>query len=205
MIAIIDYGMGNLLSVQKAFEYLGEEARLIANPALLEEATHVVLPGVGAFPGAVAALKEKGWIAPLEREVLGGGKPFLGICLGMQLLAEYGEENSRCQGLGWIRGHVKPFVFDSPELKVPHVGWNEISPRDDVQLLKGLGKEATFYFVHSYHMVCKDENDIAATCEYGYTFPAAIQKGNIFATQFHPEKSQDNGIKILENFVDWNG
>jgi len=205
MIAIIDYGMGNLLSVLKAFEHLGEEARVIATPAGLADATHVVLPGVGAFPDAMAALAKNGWVEGLQREILEGGKPFLGICLGMQLLAEFGEENVHCPGLAWIRGGVKRFALDPQQYKVPHVGWNEITSVGNSLLFRGLGPGATFYFVHSYHMICEEGADIAAYCDYGYPFPAAIRKENIFATQFHPEKSQDNGLKVLENFLAYRG
>jgi glutamine amidotransferase len=205
MISIIDYGMGNLLSVRKAFEYLGEDVRVIDDPKGLSDASHVVLPGVGAFPDAMAALNRRGWADTLQREVVEGGKPFLGICLGMQLLAEFGEENFHCPGLGWIRGSVKRFMLDQRQFKVPHVGWNEIKPIAGVPLFKGVGLGSTFYFVHSYHLICADEADIAAYCDYGYPFAAAIRRGNIFATQFHPEKSQDNGIKVLENFLAYRG
>lgn len=203
MIAIIDYGMGNLLSVQKAVEYLGEDAKLVSDPSEISAAERLVLPGVGAFPDAMVSLKRFGWIKVLEQEVLEKKKPFLGICLGMQLLAETGEENGHCQGLGWLRGEVRRFDFANKKLKVPHVGWNEIKLCTNTSVFKGLPFDSTFYFVHSYHMVCKDKEDIAATCNYGIEFTAAVHKENIFATQFHPEKSQDNGLKVLENFLVW--
>lgn len=195
--------MGNLLSVLKALEYLGEDAEVVAQPDKLADASRIILPGVGAFPDAMASLAEKGWIAALEREVLGSKKPFLGICLGMQLLAETGEENGRCQGLGWIKGEVKRFAFADHTLKVPHVGWNEVAFTGNSPLSSGVGSGATFYFVHSYHLVCREHDDVAAWCDYGGPFVAAVRKGNIAATQFHPEKSQDNGLRVLENFVSW--
>ena len=204
MIAIIDYGMGNLLSVQKAFEYLGEDAVIADKPAQVDTAERLVLPGVGAFPDAMVSLERLGWIELLNRDVLKKGKPFLGICLGMQLLAETGEENRSYRGLGWINGRVTRFVQTEKRLKIPHVGWNDIKVVRDNSLLKDIRTGHTFYFVHSYHMVCDDPDDVTAVCDYGGEFTAAIQKNNIFATQFHPEKSQDNGIKILENFVSLN-
>lgn len=202
MIVIIDYGMGNLLSVRKAFEYLGEEVTVISDPQKMEEASRVVLPGVGAFPDAIMALGAKGWLEALQRQVVEAGKPFLGICLGMQLLADEGEENYPCKGLGWVRGKVKRFLFTDKEFKVPQVGWNEVRPTGNSPLFQGIREGDTFYFVHSYHMVCADEKDIAAKCHYGEDFVAAVQKDNVFATQFHPEKSQDNGLKILKNFIE---
>ena len=195
--------MGNLLSVQKALEYLGEDAAVISNPKKLREAERIMLPGVGAFPNAMANLESRGWIEVLHYEVQEKKKPFLGICLGMQLLAEYGDENGRCAGLGWLNAEVKRFSFNTRDLKIPHVGWNEIRPVKISPLLHGVKYGTTFYFVHSYHMVCDDISDIAALCDYGGEFAAVVQKDNIFATQFHPEKSQDNGLKILENFVEW--
>jgi glutamine amidotransferase len=204
MIAIIDYGMGNLMSVLKAFEYLGEDVEVTANPNSIQRADKIVLPGVGAFPDAMASLVQNGWVDALQKEVREKAKPFLGICLGMQLLAEQGEENHPCKGLGWIKGTVKRFALSAKEFKIPHVGWDEIRQTGNSSLFRGIKTGSTFYFVHSFHMICEDEQVVAAFCDYGYAFPAAIEQNNIFATQFHPEKSQDNGLKILENFIAWN-
>ena len=195
--------MGNLLSVQKALEYLGEDVRIISAPKNLQNAERLVLPGVGAFPDAMANLERHGWQDALHVEVFEKKKPFLGICLGMQLLAEFGEENGGSRGLGWIKGAVKLFTLADRSLKIPHVGWNEIIAVPNSPLFNGIRPGATFYFVHSYHFVCTEQHDVAALCQYGSEFTAAIRKENIFATQFHPEKSQDNGLKVLENFVDW--
>ena len=195
--------MGNLLSVQKALEYLGEDVRIISAPKNLQNAERLVLPGVGAFPDAMANLERHGWQDALHVEVFEKKKPFLGICLGMQLLAEFGEENGGSRGLGWIKGTVKLFTLADRSLKIPHVGWNEIIAVPNSPLFNGIRPGATFYFVHSYHFVCTEQHDVAVRCQYGSEFTAAIRKENIFATQFHPEKSQDNGLKVLENFVDW--
>jgi imidazole glycerol-phosphate synthase subunit HisH len=205
MIAIIDYGMGNLLSVKSSFEYLGEEAVVINDPAELNTAERIVLPGVGAFPDAMDNLKKGGWINPLTLQVLERKKPFLGICLGMQLLADLGNEVRKTKGLGWIPGEVVNFSLQDSNLKIPHVGWNNVQLKKNNNMLNGIKSGSDFYFVHSYHLKCSNEDHIAAVADYGGEFTAAIQKENIFATQFHPEKSQDFGLKIIENFSQWDG
>lgn len=203
MIAIIDYEMGNKYSVQNALSYLGEDAVVTRAPAELSKAERFILPGVGAFGAAMDNLHRFGLVEIIREEVLHKGKPFLGICLGMQLLADEGEEKGLNQGLGLIPGRVVMLQPDDPELKLPHVGWNDIDVADNHPLFKGLKKDKAFYFVHSYHYVLQNAADLAARCNYGGWFTAAIQRNNIFATQFHPEKSQKNGLVVLDSFVRW--
>lgn len=204
MIAIIDYGMGNVRSVYNGLDYLGEDAVITDDPKVIDAATGLILPGVGAFGDAMKNLQERELVGVLEEQVFRKGKPFLGICLGLQLLAKKGYEHGEHDGLGWLDAEVKKFQFEGTGLKIPHMGWNDISPQTDHPLFANLKtEEFTFYFVHSFHIVCNHSHNIAATCQYGYSFAAAVVKDNIFATQFHPEKSQDNGIQILQNFINW--
>jgi glutamine amidotransferase len=196
--------MGNVRSVQNALESLGLESMVTSDPHVLETADRLILPGVGAFGDAMSNLRSRALIDVLSREVIGAKKPFLGICLGMQLLARSSSEHGAHEGLGWFDAEVVRFKSQGDGFKVPHMGWNEITPRHAHPLLNGLRKgQFVFYFVHSFHIVCSDEGDIAASCDYGYPFAAAIGRDNIFATQFHPEKSQDNGLQILRNFAEW--
>lgn len=203
MIAVIDYRMGNTRSVVKTLQALGHEAELTNSPDRLRVASHLILPGVGAFKDGMANLRELGLEALLQEIVVRGKKPFLAICLGMQLLAEEGMENNGPHtGLGWIQGRVERFAIDEKKYKVPHVGWNNIRIVKDVPLFRDVPRpDPDFYFVHSYHLVCANPEDIIASCDYGQTFTAAIQRENIIATQFHPEKSQANGIHVLNNFL----
>ena len=203
MIAIVDYGLGNLFSVKKAFEAIGADAVVTSEPDVIRTAGRVVLPGVGAFADGMKFLKERGLDEALHDVVMQQRKPFLGICLGLQLLAETGEEYGNHTGLGWIRGHVRKLNVESTRLKVPHIGWNNVTMAGDSSLFRGIRSQADFYFVHSYQLECTDPSDVAATTEYGETVTAAILRGNIFATQFHPEKSQDHGLQLLRNFVAW--
>ena len=205
MIAIIDYGMGNVQSVYNTLEYIGEDAIITRDSDTIDNASHIILPGVGAFRDAMKNLEERSLIEVLNRQVFEKGKPFLGICLGLQLLAKCGYEHGYKSGLGWIDAEVIRFDFkDCEKLKIPHVGWNDIQPKINHPIFNNLKQsEFTFYFVHSFHIDCKQKDDVAATCNYGYDFTAAIAKDNIFATQFHPEKSQDNGLQIIQNFVNW--
>ncbi|HTN43331.1 MAG TPA: imidazole glycerol phosphate synthase subunit HisH [Nitrospiria bacterium] len=198
MIAIIDYGMGNLRSVSKAFERLGFAVNVTRNPRQIDDASHVVLPGVGAFPDCMRNLEELGLIDPVLR-TLSSGKPFLGVCLGLQLLFTESEEFGLHKGLGWIRGRV--VRFPDAGLKVPHMGWNTLEIRQATPLLQGLPMDAMFYFVHSYYGVPDDSAVIASTTEYGQPFASSIAVGNVFACQFHPEKSQAVGLKLLRNFA----
>jgi glutamine amidotransferase len=205
MIAIVDYGMGNVRSVHNALEYIGEDTVVTADPRAIDHADRLILPGVGAFGDAMANLEARGLVDVLARQVLEKRKPFLGICLGMQLLAKSSTEHGMHAGLGWFDASVVRFNGDTRGLKVPHMGWNEIRRDVDHELVRTLREdELVFYFVHSFRMVCHDEADVACTCEYGERFTAAIWRDNIFATQFHPEKSQDNGNQVLTEFARWN-
>ena len=199
MIAIVDYGMGNLRSVAKALEAIGEEPRITASPDDLRNASHIILPGVGAFGQCAANLRATGLVEALREEVRDRGKPFLGICVGMQLLVEQSDEGGDDRGLGWFAGMVRRFDA-SPDRKVPHMGWNDVDAAADAPMFKGM-RNRVFYFVHSYFVELTDRSGVAATCDYGVAFPAAMAIGNIWAVQFHPEKSQQNGLKLLQNFL----
>lgn len=199
MISIIDYGMGNLRSVEKAFAQAGASVKLISTPEEVAAAEKLVLPGVGAFGDAMKNLLQTG-VAPVLKEIAVSGKPFLGICLGAQLLFDSSEEDPDVPGLGIIRGRVKLFPPDMG-LKIPHMGWNILKINENSRLLKGLGSDPHVYFVHSYYMAPEDDNVAAAVTEYGLPFAAAVERDHIFGVQFHPEKSQDLGLKILQNFT----
>ena len=200
MIAVVDYGMGNLRSVQKGFEKVGFEAIVTSDIKTIESASRVVLPGVGAFSDCMNNLEERGLVEPVIRGIE-KGKPFLGICLGLQLLFEESEEFGNCKGLGLIKGKVKR--FPKGDLKVPHMGWNSIKKVKDTPILADLADDSYLYFVHSYY-VLPDEDVVATTTGYGMDFTSSIVKDNIFACQFHPEKSQADGLKILKAFGGWN-
>jgi glutamine amidotransferase len=205
MIAIIDYGMGNVRSVYNALDYLGLDAVITADPKVINNASRLILPGVGAFGDAMRNLQSRALDEVLNQQVLQKGKPLLGICLGLQLMAKSSTEHGEHKGLGWFDAEVMRFDLREFQLKIPHMGWNKIEPEVQHPLLKNLKEdEFTFYFVHSYHVACREEGRVAASCWYGNSFTAAIYRDNIFATQFHPEKSQDNGIQILKNFANWN-
>ncbi len=199
-IAIIDYQMGNLRSVQKGFEKVGHQAVITSDPAGIRAAERVVLPGVGAFGDAMAELKRRELVGPI-RDSIESGKPFLGICLGLQLLFDVGEEGGRFEGLGVLRGKVVRFDL-GPPLKVPHMGWNQGRFKQRPRVLEGLADGTHFYFVHSYHCVPEDPSLVAIEAEYGHPFCAAVARGKLFATQFHPEKSQADGLRILKNFAE---
>jgi imidazole glycerol-phosphate synthase subunit HisH len=199
LIAVIDYGMGNLRSVAKALEAIGEEPQVTARAEDLRVASHLVLPGVGAFGQCAANLRATGLIDVLEEEVRGRGKPFLGICVGMQLLAERSEEDRDSSGLGWLAGAVRRFPTDG-DRKVPHMGWNDVSAAAETTMFRGI-RQPVFYFVHSYYLDLADAGVVSATCEYGRSFAAAVAVDNLWAVQFHPEKSQQNGLRFLQNFV----
>lgn len=203
MVVVVDYGMGNIRSVSKAFEASGADVMVSSSPADLERAERIVLPGVGAFGDSMANLKKLGLVEPLREQVLIKKKPFFGICLGLQILAESGEEKGRHLGLGWLPGRTILFKPDDASLKVPHIGWNNIRILKDSPLWSGLGKKLDFYFVHSFYFDTTDRSVVAATCNYGLDFTAAVLKENVFATQFHPEKSQESGLRIIRNFLEW--
>ena len=199
MLHIVDYGMGNLRSVQKAFEHLGVEAAITTNPSDLASADRVILPGVGAFRDAIAELKRLDFV-PAIRDVVASGKPFLGICLGLQLLFDVSYEDGEHEGLGIVPGKVIRFA-PQPDLKVPHMGWNSLTFQQEHPILKDVAPGSHVYFVHSYHVVPTDPSVIAATSDHGGPFVAMIAKGNLTATQFHPEKSQKVGLQLLKNFA----
>jgi len=198
MIAIIDYGMGNLRSIHKAFEHVGHPACVTRSPAVIADATHVVLPGVGAFPDCMRNLERFGLIDPIHRAVR-SGKPFLGICLGLQLLFTEGEEFGPHPGLALLKGRVVRFPGGAG-LKIPHMGWNRVKPIRPLTLFRGIAGEAYFYFVHSYYVMPEDASIVATTTRYGIDFVSSIQQENLFACQFHPEKSQAAGLALLRTF-----
>ncbi len=200
MLAIIDYGMGNLRSVQKGFEKVGCAATITSDPAAIVSADRVVLPGVGAFPDAIAGLRRRDLVQPIL-DAIAAGTPFLGICLGLQLLFEVGHEGGRHEGLGVLAGEVVRFNVP-PQYKVPHMGWNQLHIARPAPILNGLSEGAHMYFVHSYYVVPRDPTVIAAEDSYPEPFTAAVWRDNVFATQFHPEKSQADGLRILKNFAD---
>lgn len=201
MIAIIDYGMGNVRSLMNAFEYIGEDSKVTRDLDEMEEADRLVLPGVGAFGDAMAAIRANGLQEPLSRLALEVRKPVLGVCLGMQLFARSSIEHGRHEGLGWLPADIVPLDVEPPA-KVPHVGWNRLSFDADDWLFKGIpAAQADFYFVHSFHMVCDDPVDRIATTHHGGEVTAVVRSGNLVAAQFHPEKSQDNGLQMLQNWL----
>jgi glutamine amidotransferase len=208
---IIDYGSGNLRSAAKAFERAAHETGfagrvgVTADPGALAEASHIVLPGVGAFADCMNGLKAlPGMIEALTREVRHRHKPFLGICVGMQLLASRGLEHGVTEGLGWLAGDVKKLDLEDKSLKIPHMGWNELGvTQTQHPLLAGIAPGAHAYFVHSYHFVPADPDVVALTTDYGGPLVAAVIRGNIAGTQFHPEKSQEAGLRFIANFLHW--
>ncbi|MGC4079552.1 MAG: imidazole glycerol phosphate synthase subunit HisH [Rubrivivax sp.] len=206
MIAIVDYGMGNLHSVRHSLSMVGADARVTKDPKDLERAERIVFPGVGAFGECVKNLRASGMLEALTREVLEKKKPMFGICVGMQVLADTGEELGTHEGLGWIPGRVRRLRGEG--VRVPHVGWNSARITSDHFVFRDLPPDATFYYVHSYVLepagnAAVAPNVVAAVCDYGEQFVCAIAKENIVATQFHPEKSQDAGLTLLDRFLRW--
>lgn len=199
MIAIIDYDAGNIRSVEKAFEYLGVETVTTREAEVILNADKVVLPGVGAFGDAMAKLNEYGLVDVIHK-VVEKKIPLLGICLGLQLLFEESEESKGVAGLGILKGCVRRFS-ENTEYKIPQIGWNSIEIAPSSRLFEGIDNQSYVYFVHSYYLEAEDESVVAATCEYANHFHAAVEKDNVFACQFHPEKSSDTGLKILQNFA----
>ncbi len=204
MIAIIDYGMGNLRSVQKGFERVGREAVVTSDAKTILSAGKVVLPGVGAFPDCMRNLERNGLI-DVVRQTIKSGKPFLGICLGLQLLFTESEEFGLSKGLDIIKGRVVRFKIQDSTLKVPHMGWNSISIKRRAPALADVPDGSYVYFVHSFHVVPENKDVIATTTDYGMEFVSSIWKDNIFAVQFHPEKSQTLGLSILKRFGEQKG
>ncbi len=201
MLVIIDYGMGNVASVKKAFVKLGVKTIISNNKSDLSVATHLVLPGVGAFGDGMKNLLALNVMELLKKRVLEEKTPFLGICLGMQLLAEKGYEFGEHKGLGWIKGQVIKLQNVDQQWRLPHVGWNEVTPTLNNKLFKNI-IDKNFYFVHSYHFDCSDKKVISSTCEYSQNFTASLEQDNIFGAQFHPEKSQLSGLQLLKNFIE---
>jgi glutamine amidotransferase len=202
MIAIVDYGIGNLRSVEKALQRVGATAMVTADPAVLDAAQGVVLPGVGAFGDGMAQLRARQLVDPVMRQVE-RRKPLLGICLGMQLLFEESDEMGLHRGLGLLPGRV--VRFPEGELKVPHIGWNQLwraDPCPEMALLEGIPHGAHAYFVHSYYAAPEESGDVLASTDYGFEFASVVGRGRIFGAQFHPEKSQDVGLRLLRNFAD---
>lgn len=207
-VAVVDYGMGNLHSVAKALERVGgaTQVRIGHTAADIEQADRVIFPGVGALRDCMAALAERGLTDTLKR--CAQTKPFLGICLGMQGLMDFSEENDGTPGLGLVKGSVKRFTWRDAslaELKIPHMGWNEVQQVRAHPLWHGIPNNARFYFVHSYYVAPADESVVAGRAVYGEPFAAAIARQNLFAVQFHPEKSQHHGLQLLANFLSWDG
>ncbi len=200
MLAVIDYGAGNLRSVLHALKHLrASDMRLARQPAELEGAEKIILPGVGAFGACMAQMRRQDLVEPL-RDALAAGIPYLGICVGMQMLYEVGEEMGEHAGLGILGGRVIRFPHFADH-KVPHMGWNQLNIRRECDLLKGLGEENYVYFVHSYYCAPTDADTVVASVDYGVEFAAFVQQGNIYGAQFHPEKSQKIGLRILANFL----
>jgi glutamine amidotransferase len=200
MIAIIDYGMGNLHSVLKAFERVNAKAVITSNLEIIEKSDKLVLPGVGYFKQGMDNLKRLKLIDALNKKVISKKTPILGICLGMQLLSDFSEEGN-AEGLGWTKGSTIKFNLES-KFRIPHMGWNSLNIKKESKLFNGLKENDLFYFVHSYHVVPKENQNVLSITNYGNFFVSAIEKDNIFGVQFHPEKSHDSGLKIIKNFVE---
>ncbi|OGG53720.1 imidazole glycerol phosphate synthase, glutamine amidotransferase subunit [Candidatus Kaiserbacteria bacterium RIFCSPHIGHO2_01_FULL_53_29] len=199
MIAIVDYGVGNVRSVANTLALLGASSVLTKNPEDFAHATHIIFPGVGAFEDGMDGLRKSGVIKALTHEVQKTKKPFLGICLGMQLLTDRGEEGTGAAGLGWVAGTTRRLRVDESMYRLPHIGWNDVTFGDHPLFANIDGRD--FYFVHSYVVEPTDMRHIIGTCEYGAQFAAAVQRDNIFGVQFHPEKSQKSGQQLLRNFI----
>lgn len=200
MLAVIDYGAGNLRSVLHALHHLQiPDVRLVQSPHELVGAKKVILPGVGAFGAGMAILKERGLVAPIRR-IVAEGIPYLGICLGMQFLFETSDEMGQHEGLGILEGKVTRFP-EFTDLKVPHMGWNKLNPRKESPLIANLSQDSYAYFVHSYYCVPTNPEDTLINVEYGITFTAAVHRDNVYGVQFHPEKSQQVGLQLLQNFL----
>ncbi|MBI3434477.1 MAG: imidazole glycerol phosphate synthase subunit HisH [Proteobacteria bacterium] len=208
-VAIVDYGINNIRSVRNAVEYCGFDPVISQDRAAIEDASHVILPGVGAFGDAMAKLRARGLDDVLERVVREKGKPFLAVCLGMQLLAraseEHADDGEPHRGLGWLDADIRRIRPNDPELKIPHMGWNTVSKMREHPALAAIRPgNLAFYFVHSFSMHCNDERDVVGCAQYGQSITAIVARDHIVATQFHPEKSQDSGIELLGNFLRWN-
>lgn len=200
MVAIIDYDAGNIKSVEKALIYLGQEVEITRNPETILAADKVILPGVGAFGDAMGKIRQYG-LEEVIHEVVEQGTPFLGICLGLQVMFEKSDESPGVEGLGLLKGNICK-IPECPGLKIPHMGWNSLHLQNEGRLFKGLPEETYVYFVHSYYLKAEDESIVTATTQYSTDIHASVEQGNVFACQFHPEKSSDAGLQILKNFVE---
>ncbi len=203
MVAVIDYGAGNLMSVKNALDYIGAESEITADSEKIKSASHVILPGVGSFGDAMASMNAKGLTDTVKDAAL-SGKPFLGICLGLQLLFKSSEESEGVSGLGVLPGKIIS-IPQNLGLKVPHIGWNSVSVKQKDGIFKDIPNESYFYFVHSFYLDGADDRDVAGVTKYGVNIQCAVQKNNLCATQFHPEKSGKIGLKLLENFLNLEG
>ena len=202
MLTIVDYRMGNLRSVRNALSYFGEDAQVSGDPATIARSDKLILPGVGSFRQAMENIRGRGLFEPLCEAVTARKVPVLGICLGMQLLASHGEEDGGADGLGWIAGEVVPFSFDDASARIPHIGFNAAwATRPSSPVFGAVTDPADFYFVHSYYLRCENEANVALWCDYHGRFCAAVERDNVFGTQFHPEKSQANGLALLSRFL----
>lgn len=199
MVAIIDYGAGNLQSVKKALDFIGAESKITDNKDEINAASHIILPGVGSFADAMSCIRERGLEETIKKSA-DGSKHFLGICLGLQLLFESSEESPGVKGLGVFKGDIVTIPKDNG-LKVPHIGWNSVKLNQTNGIFEGIKDESYFYFVHSYYLKNSDEDIVAGTTEYGLPIQCAVQNGRVCATQFHPEKSSEVGLALLKNFV----
>lgn len=202
-IVIVDYGMGNLGSIQNMLRHVGADSIVSSVASDIQSAGKLILSGVGAFDSAMKKIHDMGLLSVLHEQVLENKVPMLGICLGMQLLTAQSEEGE-LSGLGWIEGKTVKFRFDNElqKLKIPHMGWNLVHPIRESKLLRNMPEKPRFYFVHSYHVVCKNEEDLLCITHYGYDFGSAIEKDNIYGTQFHPEKSHKFGMQLVRNFAE---
>jgi imidazole glycerol-phosphate synthase subunit HisH len=206
VIVVVDYGMGNVGSMLNMLKKAGARAVLSGDPADIAAADRLILPGVGAFDAGMRQLRDRGLLDPLQRKVVDQKTPILGVCLGMQLFTSGSEEGGE-QGLGWVDGTTVRFHFDQPSnasngLRIPHMGWNQLTPRQPHPLIAALPDEPRFYFVHSYHLRCRQEEDVVATTWHGYEFPSVIGRDNVMGTQFHPEKSHRFGLALLKAFAE---
>ena len=200
MIAILNYGLGNLASIKNMFKRIGVEAEITDNHDVIKNATKILLPGVGHFKQGMTNLKEGGFVELLQEEVVVNKKPILGICLGAQLMTKHSEEGD-VDGLGWVDANTVKFDTQKlGRLPVPHMGWSDVAFASDIELWKDVKEDPRFYFVHSYHFSFNNKEDVAATADYGYEFACAFKRGNVYGTQFHPEKSHKFGMKVFENF-----
>lgn len=201
MIVVVDYGAGNLRSIVNKIERIGAKTIVTSKTSIIAKADKIILPGVGHFATGMENLKRSNLIPILNKKILKEKTPILGICLGLQFFSLWSEEGN-VKGLGWIKAKTKKFNFPNNNLKIPHMGWNTLKIERKSPLFNSIQRDARFYFVHSYHVCCQDSRDILATTHYGYDFVSAIQRENIYGTQFHPEKSHQAGMQIIRNFME---